>query len=46
MLQLKVLVVKLFAVNGFSPRAVARREITTLTHEGFYDAVESGALEM
>lgn len=40
---LEVLVLKLLSINALPPRAVTLREIPTLYHEGFYDAVEERA---
>jgi hypothetical protein len=45
-LQRKVLVVELRAVDRLSPSTIASGEITSLAHERLYDAVEAGALVM
>lgn len=44
MLALKILVFKLLAIDRLAACTIARREVSTLQHEGFYDAVEGGAL--
>ena len=45
-LQLKVLVGKLFAIDRLAPGAVARGEVAALAHELSDNAVERGSLEM
>ena len=40
-LDLKVFVFKLFAVDRFAPRAIASREVTTLKHESLDDAMKN-----
>lgn len=45
MLQHKVLVVKLAAVDGLAAGAVVVGEVASLAHELWNDAVEAGALE-
>lgn len=42
--QLKVLVVKLLAVDGLAAGTVARRKVTTLDHELLDHTVKAGAL--
>jgi hypothetical protein len=44
MLERKIFVLKLFAVNRFTSSAIVRREITTLAHELFDHSVEGGIL--
>eukprot|EP00304_Pavlova_gyrans_P012262 CAMPEP_0206056596 /NCGR_PEP_ID=MMETSP1466-20131121/42559_1 /ASSEMBLY_ACC=CAM_ASM_001126 /TAXON_ID=44452 /ORGANISM="Pavlova gyrans, Strain CCMP608" /LENGTH=341 /DNA_ID=CAMNT_0053431833 /DNA_START=89 /DNA_END=1112 /DNA_ORIENTATION=+ len=43
-LELKVLVLELLAVDGFSPRAITLGEVTPLAHEARDDSVEDGVL--
>lgn len=46
MLELKVLVGELFAIDALSTCTVACGEVTTLNHELLDNAVEVGALEV
>jgi hypothetical protein len=46
MLEDKVFVVKLIAVDGFAPCAVTTGKISTLTHKTRNNAMEAGSLEM
>lgn len=43
MLLLKVLILKLFAIDGLAPRAIACGEISSLDHETFDYSVKAGA---
>jgi len=45
MLQLKVLISKLLAIDGLAPGTVPLREVTSLTHEARNDAVKLATLE-
>lgn len=44
MLELKVLILELLAVDGLATGTIAGSEVTTLNHELLYDAMEAGAL--
>ena len=44
MLQLKILILKLFAVDTFTTGAIAHSEVPTLNHELLDHTVEAGAL--
>lgn len=46
MLQFKVLIIKLLAVDAFTSSTVASSEVTTLDHERLDYTVEGGALEV
>ena len=45
MLQLKVLILELFAVDGFPSGTVAFGKVTTLDHEPLNHTMEAGAFE-
>jgi hypothetical protein len=45
-LEVKVLVLELLAVDALTASAIASGEITTLDHEGLDDTVEGAALEV
>lgn len=46
MLELKVLIFELFAINRLSTCAITSSEVTALAHERFYDSVKGGAFEV